>query len=187
MVAILTGFARSVGGFIGLRIALGMSEAPLFPAALKATDKWFPEKEKAAATSAYIAATQVGLALAPPVSTLLMEYFGWPAMFIIMGVFGFVALLGWLVIYREPEQPPWLHRDELRYITAGQQHRQDTPAVQQAGCRLTNGAGCSAMPRLHLVYGDWQASACNMFSGFISAYDRRPFLRPPGGALRGSV
>ncbi|MEN3259533.1 MFS transporter [Sodalis endosymbiont of Spalangia cameroni] len=136
VVAILTGFARSVGAFIGLRIALGVSEAPLFPAALKATDKWFPEREKAAATSAYIAATQVGLALAPPVSTLLMEYFGWPAMFIIMGIFGFVALLGWLVVYREPEQHPRLHSDELRYITAGQLHRQEAPATQQGRVSL---------------------------------------------------
>lgn len=145
VVAILTGFARSVGAFIGLRIALGVSEAPLFPAALKATDKWFPEREKAAATSAYIAATQVGLALASPVSTLLMEYFGWPAMFIIMGIFGFVALLGWLVVYREPEQHPRLHSDELRYITAGQQHRQEAPATQQ-GAHFADSIACGGFP-----------------------------------------
>ncbi|WP_158382357.1 MFS transporter [Candidatus Sodalis pierantonius] len=83
-----------------------------------------------------LAATQVGLALAPPVSTLLMEYFGWPAMFIIMGIFGFVALLGWLVVYSEPEQHPRLHSDELRYITAGQQHRQEAPAAQQGRVSL---------------------------------------------------
>lgn len=132
LVAILTGFARSVGAFIGLRVALGISEAPLFPGALKATDTWFPDREKAAATSAYIAATQVGLALAPPLSTLLMAAFGWPAMFIIMGILGFIALAGWLVLYKEPEQHSWLHKDELRYIRTGQatvQQAADAPRV----------------------------------------------------------
>lgn len=132
LVAVLTGFARSVGIFIGLRVALGVSEAPLFPGALKATDTWFPDREKAAATSAYIAATQVGLALAPPLSTLLMAAFGWPAMFIIMGLIGFVALVGWLVLYREPEKHPGLHKDELRYIREGQataQQAADAPRV----------------------------------------------------------
>jgi len=35
IVAILTGFARSVQGFIYLRVALGISEAPLFPSGIK--------------------------------------------------------------------------------------------------------------------------------------------------------
>ena len=129
IVALLTGFARSVEMFIGLRVALGVSESPLFPGALKATDKWFPEREKAAATSVYIAATQVGLALAPPISTVLLTLFGWPMMFIIMGLFGFVALIGWIVLYREPDQHPWLHKDEYHYITAGQPH----VSAQEAG------------------------------------------------------
>ncbi|WP_413740403.1 MFS transporter [Sodalis sp. RH14] len=141
IVAILTGFARGVGAFIGLRVALGISEAPLFPAALKAADTWFPEREKAAATSAYIAATQVGLALAPPISTLLMAQFGWPVMFIIMGMLGFIALIGWLVIYREPERHPRLHRDELRYISAGQQQRRDAALAGRGRVSLREWSG----------------------------------------------
>jgi sugar phosphate permease len=120
LVALLTGFARHVEMFIGLRVALGVSEAPLFPAALKATDAWFPDHEKAVATSIYISATQVGLAIAPPAATVLLTAFGWPAMFIIMGTFGFIAVLGWVVIYREPAQHPWAHPDEKAYIQAGQ-------------------------------------------------------------------
>lgn len=121
LVAVLTGFARHVEMFIGLRVALGVSEAPLFPAALKATDAWFPDHEKAVATSIYISATQVGLAIAPPASALLMAAFGWPAMFIIMGSLGFIAMLGWMVIYREPANHPWVHPDEKAYIEVGQQ------------------------------------------------------------------
>lgn len=122
IVAILTGFARSVQTFIWLRVVLGVSESPLFPAGIKATDAWFPDHEKAVASSIYLSASQFGLAVAPPVSTLLMVAYGWPAMFIIMGAFGFVGLIGWLVIYREPGKHPWLKREELEYIRRGQMH-----------------------------------------------------------------
>jgi len=120
IVAILTGAARSVGAFIGLRVALGVTEAPMFPAALKATDAWFPDREKAAATSVYISGTQVSLAIAAPIATALMLASGWPAMFVIMGLLGFVALAGWLVLYREPADSRWASADELAYIRAGQ-------------------------------------------------------------------
>lgn len=120
IVSVLTGFAGSVAQFVGLRIALGISEAPLFPGALKATNAWFPNHEKALATSIYIAATQLGLAISPPLATVLMVAFGWPAMFIIIGLLGFVAVIGWLVLYGEPAQHPWLSREELAYIRAGQ-------------------------------------------------------------------
>jgi sugar phosphate permease len=119
IVSVLTGFAGSIAQFVGLRVALGISEAPLFPGALKATNAWFPSQEKALATSIYIAATQLGLALSPPLATVLMISFGWPAMFIIIGLLGFVAVLGWLVIYRDPAEHPWLSREELGYIQAG--------------------------------------------------------------------
>lgn len=120
IIAVFTGFARSVGAFVGLRAALGVGESPMFPAALKATDSWFPDREKAAATSIYISATQVGLAIAPPIATSLMLAYGWPAMFIIMGILGFIALVGWLVVYREPQDNRWVSREELNYIRAGQ-------------------------------------------------------------------
>jgi len=120
VVAALTGFARTASMFIGLRMSLGICEAPLFPAALKATNSWFPDREKAVATGVYIAATQVGLALAPPIATVLIYLVGWPMMFMVMGALGLLATLGWLLIYREPAQQRWLHPDELLYIRSGQ-------------------------------------------------------------------
>ncbi len=123
VIATLTGFMRGISGFVALRVGLGISEAPLFPGALKATNAWFPDHERAAATSVYIAATQVGLAIAPPIATALMLAFGWPAMFIIMGLFGFAALALWLAIYREPDDHARVHPEELAYIRAGQRRR----------------------------------------------------------------
>jgi sugar phosphate permease len=120
IVAIATGLARSAAVFIGLRAMLGISEAPMFPASLKATDAWFPDREKALATGVYISATQVGLAISPPIATALMLAFGWPAMFIIMGLLGFIGLAGWLVLYRGPGKSRLVSREEISYIQAGQ-------------------------------------------------------------------
>ncbi len=127
LVSMATGLATSIGQFLGLRIALGISEAPLFPGALKATNAWFPDQEKAAATSVYIATTQVGLAVAPPIATALMVAFGWPAMFVIIGLFGFVAMLGWLAIYHDPAAHPRISAAELAYVRAGQSGRTAAP------------------------------------------------------------
>lgn len=120
IVAVATGFARTVGVFIGLRVLLGVSEAPMFPAALKGTDAWFPDREKSAATSVYIAGTQVGLAISPPIATALLLLFGWPAMFMLMGLLGFIMLIGWLILYNEPAKSRFLSEPEKNYITRGQ-------------------------------------------------------------------
>lgn len=122
IVAVLTGMAKSVQAFIFLRLALGVTESPLFPASLKATDAWFPDHEKAMASSIYLSASQFGLAIVPPLSTFLMIEYGWPGMFMIMGALGAIGLIGWLVLYHDPERHPWLDKQELAYIRAGQLH-----------------------------------------------------------------
>ena len=141
------GFAKIV--FLSHVLAAG---APMFPAALKATNAWFPDREKAAATSIYISGTQVGLAIAPPIATALMLALGWPAMFVIMGLLGFVALAGWLVLYRQPADSRWASTDELAYIRAGAD--QGVPARGGVGGvhevdRVGHPAGAGGILRLH--------------------------------------
>ncbi|GAB3579726.1 MFS transporter [Amycolatopsis endophytica] len=116
----VTGLARSVASFVGLRVLLGVSEAPLFPGALKATDEWFPDHEKARATSVYIAATQVGLAIAPPITTALLIAVGWQMMFVLIGGLGLIGVACWWFAYRHPDRHPRVSREELAYIKENQ-------------------------------------------------------------------
>ncbi|MBB5159055.1 MFS transporter [Saccharopolyspora phatthalungensis] len=115
-----TGLARNIATFLGLRVVLGVAEAPLFPGAIKATNEWFPDHEKARATSVYIAATQVGLAIAPPITTALLLAFGWELMFVLIGALGIIGVLGWLLVYSKPEKHRRLSREELTYIRENQ-------------------------------------------------------------------
>ncbi|MCL4661351.1 MFS transporter [Burkholderia multivorans] len=138
IVGVFTGLARSVQTFVWCRIALGVAESPLFPSGIKATDAWFPDHEKAIASSIYLSASQFGLAIAPPVSTFLMVAYGWPAMFMLMGAFGFVSLLGWLILYREPQCHPWLNPRELAYIRSGQMHARAEAVSADQGAHAAN-------------------------------------------------
>ncbi|MHB1629385.1 MAG: MFS transporter [Bacilli bacterium] len=119
VVSVATGFARSIGAFVTARVLLGVGESPMFPAAIKATNAWFPANEKGLATSIFIAGTQVGLAISAPLSTALMLAFGWPAMFVIIGSLGFLVLIGWGILYKEPSRHKWLSQEELQYIRSG--------------------------------------------------------------------
>ena len=123
-----TGLASTIREFVFIRICLGISEAPLFPSALRATYSWFPAQERAGAISIYIAATQVGLAIAPPIATALMVAFGWKAMFVIVGCLGFIGLAGWIVLYRRPEHSRWVSSAELHYIFQSRETKSSTPA-----------------------------------------------------------
>ncbi|RJQ87646.1 MFS transporter [Amycolatopsis panacis] len=123
-----TGLARSVASFLGLRVVLGMAEAPLFPGALKATDQWFPDHEKARATSVYIAATQVGLAIAPPITTALLIAVDWELMFVLVGALGLIGVLCWWLAYEKPSRHRRVTREELDYI---EQNQSNAPAVAE--------------------------------------------------------
>lgn len=58
-------FARTVFGFGAAQVALGLSEAGNFPAAIKTIAEWFPRKERALATGIFNCGANVGAIVAP--------------------------------------------------------------------------------------------------------------------------
>jgi ACS family hexuronate transporter-like MFS transporter len=60
----------------------------------------------------------VGGALSPPLIAWLATSYGWRPTFVITGALGFGWLALWLVLYRRPEQHPWLDEAERDYILA---------------------------------------------------------------------
>jgi MFS transporter, ACS family, hexuronate transporter len=107
---------RSVAGFSAARFGLGVSEGGNFPAAIKAVGEWFPRRERALATGIFNAGSNVGALITPLVVPWLTISFGWPAAFLATGALGFVWLVAWLILYREPERDPRLSPEELTYI-----------------------------------------------------------------------
>lgn len=114
--AICHSFAK---GFVGLgifRFFLGLGEAGNFPASVKTVAEWFPKKERAFATGLFNAGSNIGAILAPFLVAFLIINYGWEYSFIVTGLFGFVWLLFWLLVYKKPQEHPSVSPSELAYI-----------------------------------------------------------------------
>src|SRR5262245_53697224 len=121
LAAIGHAFARTANGFAIARAALGLGESANFPASIKATAEWFPQKERALATGIFNAGSNVGAILTPLIVPWLTITYGWQSAFIVTGALGFLWLLAWLAIYRNPKDHPRLTSQEAAYIASDAQ------------------------------------------------------------------
>src|SRR5947209_8283017 len=119
IITALQGLARSAVLLIGLRIGLGIAEAPAFPVNSRVVAAWFPNKERASAVGIYTAGEYVGLAFLTPVLALILANFGWQAMFLICGLVGIIYAVLWFWRYRDPKQSRSVNEAELNYIREG--------------------------------------------------------------------
>jgi MFS family permease len=101
--------AQAAGGLAGsytqlmwARIALGATESPAFPGAVRVTSDWFHVKDRGRPTGVYNSGGSIGPAIAPPLLTALMLGFGWRTMFVTMGIAGVFGALVWFKVYRDP-------------------------------------------------------------------------------------
>jgi ACS family hexuronate transporter-like MFS transporter len=109
-------FARSLTGFIGARLLLGVGEGGAFPGGIKAMAQWFPKKERAFATGLFNAGTNIGAIVTPLIIPAIVLAWGWQAAFIVTGLGGLVWLPIWLLVYRTPRQVKTLSASELAHI-----------------------------------------------------------------------
>jgi ACS family hexuronate transporter-like MFS transporter len=112
------GFASSVVSFMMARVILGVGEAGHFPAVVRASSEWFPQKERSYAIGWVNSATTIGVILTAPTIALFMRILGfdWRETFIVTGVFGVVLLLLWLWLYSNPRESGKVSTAELAWI-----------------------------------------------------------------------
>src|SRR5256714_5447569 len=115
------GAMSSMRGFLAARFALGLGEAGVFPASIKAVAEWFPKKERALATGIFNSGTNLGAMLAPVAVAWISARWGWRGAFVGVGALGFVWLMFWLLIYRKPEEHARVSKAELDYIRSDPQ------------------------------------------------------------------
>jgi len=117
-------FAQGLLSFSIFRSILGIAEAGNWPGAAKANAEWFPTKERAFAQGIFNSGAAIGGIVAYPIIGLLSIYLSWQAIFICVGLIGFLWLLPWFYIVKAPpEKHPWLSEDEKKYILSGQQNQ----------------------------------------------------------------
>ncbi len=111
-----TALSRGFGSLFGMRLLLGIGEAPAYPTNAKIVAEWFPRRERAFATSIFDSGNRVGTALSLPIVSAIIAQFGWRASFVITGLLGFVWTFFWLKIYRPPAEHPSVTAEEKAYI-----------------------------------------------------------------------
>ncbi|MBK7629532.1 MAG: MFS transporter [Ignavibacteriales bacterium] len=129
-------FARGILSFSFLRATLGIGEAGNWPGAVKSNAEWFPIKERAIAQGIFNAGASIGSVIAPPLIATLWAAFGWQTTFMIVGSFGIIWLIPWLIINKKiPAEHPWLSEEEREHILSGQSE-QDRKNVKGKGLTI---------------------------------------------------
>lgn len=123
-----------------LRFALGIIEAPSFPANARVAVMWFPKSERGRASSLFASAQYFAVGIFSPISAWLVSEYGWPWPFFVLGTIGIIAFFVWKAFMHEPRNHPMISQRELDYIVDGgalididsAQVRKSKPAISLA-------------------------------------------------------
>ncbi|WP_295923579.1 MFS transporter [uncultured Akkermansia sp.] len=84
------------------RVILGLGEGGNFPASIKTVTNWFSSGERVFATTLFNSGANVGALVAPATIPFIAAAWGWQSAFIAAGVLGFIWMIFWL---RMPKNP----------------------------------------------------------------------------------
>jgi ACS family hexuronate transporter-like MFS transporter len=110
--------ATTALGFGIARFFLGLGESGNFPAAIKTTAEWFPQRERSLATGIFNSGANLGAMIAPAVVPIVTLRYGWHAAFLITGTFSALWIVWWLLRYRTPAEHKRLTPAEYAHIHA---------------------------------------------------------------------
>lgn len=119
LVTLLLGLVKGFGGLLGLRLAVGVFEAPAYPINNRIVSSWFPAQERASAIAVYTSGQFLGLAFITPALATIQYYLSWRGLFIITGIVGVLWGLLWYRFYRDPAKHPKANQAELDHIEKG--------------------------------------------------------------------
>jgi MFS transporter, ACS family, hexuronate transporter len=112
------GFSSTIGAFMASRVVLGVGEAGHFPAVVRSSSEWFPQKERSYAIGWVNSATTIGVILTAPTLWVFMTLLGldWRETFIYSGIFGVILLGLWWFVFSTPRESGKVSEAELAWI-----------------------------------------------------------------------
>lgn len=122
VVTLLTSVVGSFMSLFFIRVLLGVSEGPAFPAVTRAMSRWLPSHERGKALGWIVGVgVPFSLMIGGPIITAMLGSMGWQATFVALGVLGLLWVLVWLAVFKDsPRQHKSVNAEELAYIEAGQ-------------------------------------------------------------------
>lgn len=148
-----TALARGFFSLFGFRLLLGVGEAGGYPSSAKVVSQWFPQHERALATSIYDAGARVGTAFSLPIVTVVIAIFGWRASFVVTGILGLIWVVFWLLFYRSPRQHPRVSQEELQYIETGGARLSEESGSRSSQRRSSGGVQWRDLFRYRTIWG----------------------------------
>ncbi len=103
--AMLHALARGALSFGIVRFLLGIGEPGNYPAALRASARWFSKEERGLPIAIWSSGSSVGSLLSVPLIAFLALHLGWRSAFVLPGLVGIVWVIVWTLAYRMPSVP----------------------------------------------------------------------------------
>ncbi|MHB1630367.1 MAG: MFS transporter [Bacilli bacterium] len=123
--SIVTALTAAVSSFASLfliRVLLGVSEGPAFPAVTRSVSRWLPGQERGKALGVIVGiGVPFSLMIGGPIITQMLGRMGWQATFVVLGLIGLLWVAVWLWLFKDlPGQSRRVNAAELQHIEAGQ-------------------------------------------------------------------
>jgi ACS family hexuronate transporter-like MFS transporter len=117
LVAALTSLATGFASLIVFRLLLGLTEAVNWPAAMRTVARVLPPDQRSLGNGIFTSGTSIGALIAPSLILFIAHTMGWRAGFVVVGSFGALWFLLWILFTRQKELVPVWRATEPR--TAG--------------------------------------------------------------------
>jgi len=119
---LLVGVAKNYETLLGLRYLLGIWEAVNFPICLLIIARIFPAKERSLAAGIFASGAFLATLAAPPVVIYFSNNFDWRYSFIAAGSLGFLWLVPWFAIFKNPA------RYSRQWVESTKEHKEKRAA-----------------------------------------------------------
>jgi MFS transporter, ACS family, hexuronate transporter len=112
----LHALANTPNELAACRFLLGLAYPAAFVAAARAVSEWYPAQERALVYGISVSGATFGAIVAFPIVAWMTTHWTWRAPFLVTGVIGVLLSPVWLMLYKTPEEHPWITDEERQYV-----------------------------------------------------------------------
>lgn len=120
----------SFAALIACRIAMGLGEAAMFPAAYGMFARWIPRTERSRSISILLSGIPLGTVFALSTTGVVVSRWGWESVFYISGALGILWVFIWLAsVHETPATHPHMRDSERQIISEAQESLETSQIV----------------------------------------------------------